>query len=222
MTNSLSSWRPSSLGALAQTDNATDDLALRSLRDVGGDTAKLIAFVVPLGIDTFGVALALGIAGLPTRLRTRIALLFATFEAAMPLVGVIIGAGIGRAIGEVADYAAAGVVIALGAYMLLADDDADGERLLSLTRQGVRGAIVLGLTISLDELAIGFSAGLLRLPLVPLIVTIAAQAFVVTEIGLRVGRHVGNRWQESAERIAGVALIALGLVLFATTLASTG
>jgi putative Mn2+ efflux pump MntP len=168
------------------------------------------------------VALALGIAGLPTRMRTRIALVFATFEAAMPLVGVIVGAGIGRAIGDVADYAAAGVVIALGAYMLLADDDADGERLLSLTRQGVRGAIVLGLTISLDELAIGFSAGLLRLPLVPLIVAIAVQAFVVTEIGVRVGGHVGNRWQESAERIAGVALIALGLVLLATTLASTG
>jgi putative Mn2+ efflux pump MntP len=187
---------------------------------MGGDTAKLVAFVLPLGIDTFGVALALGLAGLPARLRTRIALLFATFEAAMPLVGVVVGAGIGHAIGGVADYVAAGAVIALGAYMLSAGDDTDGERLLSLTRQGTRGAVALGLTISLDELAIGFSAGLLRLPPVPLIIAIAVQAFVVTEIGVRVGRHVGKRWQESAERIAGVALVVLGLVLLIVTLAS--
>ena len=50
------------------------------------DTLKLIALVLPLGLDTFGVALALGIAGLPADRRVRVALLFASFEAAMPLV----------------------------------------------------------------------------------------------------------------------------------------
>ena len=48
-----------------------------------GDTLKLIAFILPLALDTFGVALALGIAGLPPRSRIRVALLFAGFETAM-------------------------------------------------------------------------------------------------------------------------------------------
>ena len=55
------------------------------------DTLKLIALVLPLGLDTFGVALALGIAGLPGDQRVRVALSFASFEAAMPLVGVALG-----------------------------------------------------------------------------------------------------------------------------------
>jgi putative Mn2+ efflux pump MntP len=57
-----------------------------------GTTLKLVAFVLPLGLDTLGVAVGLGIAGLPRRSRKRIALLFAAFETAMPLVGVALGA----------------------------------------------------------------------------------------------------------------------------------
>ncbi|HWX75188.1 MAG TPA: manganese efflux pump, partial [Solirubrobacteraceae bacterium] len=125
-----------------------------------GSTLKLIGLVLPLGLDTFGVALALGIAGLPDTRRTHIALLFASFEAAMPLIGVAIGTPLGHAIGGTADYIAAALVCALGVYMLASDDDEDG--LLSLTKGGIYGAAALGVSISLDELAIGFSAGLLR------------------------------------------------------------
>lgn len=178
-----------------------------------GSTLKLIAVVLPLGLDTLGVALALGLAGLPPRLRTRIALLFAGFEAAMPLVGVVVGAPLGHAIGSAADYLAAGLVAALGVYMLVSSDESnDGDRLLSMTSRGISGAVALGVSISLDELAIGFSAGLLRLPLVATLIAIAVQAFLITQIGLRLGARVGQ-WHEYAERLAGAALLALGAIL---------
>jgi putative Mn2+ efflux pump MntP len=55
---------------------------------------------------------------------------------------------------------------------------------------------------------------------VPVIVAIAAQAFVVTQLGLRVGRHLSDRARESAERLAGLALTALGTVVLAEKLLS--
>lgn len=181
---------------------------------MNGDTLKLIALVLPLGIDTFGVALALGIAGLPPRSRIRVVLLFAGFETAMPLVGVALGVPLGRAVGGVAEYIASAFLIALGLYMLLRDEQEDeGSRLLSLTQRGLLGAVALGVSISLDELAIGFSAGLLRLPLAPLVVAICVQTLVVTLLGLRLGSRVGQRWRESAERLAGGVLITLGVTL---------
>jgi putative Mn2+ efflux pump MntP len=179
------------------------------------ETAKLAALVVPLGLDTFGVALALGIAGLPREHRLRISLLFAGFEATMPLVGVALGAPLGRAIGSAADYLAAALITALGVYILLADKDEE-DRLLSLTQRGMSGAAVLGVSISLDELAIGFSAGLLRLPIPALVIAVAAQAFIVTQIGLRLGGRVGDGMREGAEKLAGLALIALGVILLIT------
>jgi manganese efflux pump family protein len=178
-----------------------------------GSTLKLAALIVPLGLDTLGVALALGIAGVPPRQRLRIALLFAGFEAAMPLVGVAIGAPLGRAIGSAADYGAAALILVLGAYLLIMGDDDDGERLLSLTNGGLLGALALGVSVSLDELAIGFSAGLLRLPILPLVLAVAAQAFIVTQVGLLIGARAGGRFREGTERLAGAALIALGGLL---------
>jgi hypothetical protein len=73
-------------------------------------TLKLVAVIVPLGLDTLGVALALGVAGVSPRRRLRIALLFASFEAAMPLIGVALGAPLGRSIGAAADYGAAALL----------------------------------------------------------------------------------------------------------------
>jgi putative Mn2+ efflux pump MntP len=184
------------------------------------DVLKLIAVVVPLGLDTFGVALALGIAGLPPRQRTRVALLFAGFETIMPLIGVALGAPLGHAIGSTADYVAAALLVALGIYMMREGEDDEPERLVAMTRRGVYGAAALGVSISLDELAIGFSAGLLRLPVVPIVIAIGVQAFVVTQVGVRIGARLGARWRESAERVAGVALIALGAILLSVRLTS--
>ncbi len=56
---------------------------------------KLIALVLPLGLDTFAVAAALGVAGLEPKRRLRLSLLMTGFEAGMPLVGLALGAPLG-------------------------------------------------------------------------------------------------------------------------------
>jgi hypothetical protein len=35
----------------------------------------------------------------------------------------------------------------------------------------------------------------------------------VATIGVRLGARLGERWRESAERVAGAALVALGVIL---------
>jgi len=77
---------------------------------------------------------------------------------------------------------------------------------------------VLGVSVSLDELAIGFTLGLLHLPTVPVVVLIALQAFIVAQLGLCIGGRLSERVREGAERLAGVALTALGTVLLAEKL----
>jgi putative Mn2+ efflux pump MntP len=175
-------------------------------------TAKLIALIIPLGLDTLGVAMALGVAGFPAHRRMQLSFLFAGFEAAMPLVGIALGAPLGHAVGSAADYFAVGLIAALGSYMLL-DDDERPDRLLAFSQRGLLPAIALGASISLDELAIGFSAGLLRLPIAALVVAVAIQAFLFTHIGIRVGARAGAKASRAAEKIAGLALVALAAVL---------
>jgi putative Mn2+ efflux pump MntP len=174
----------------------------------------IVAFVLPLSLDTFALSAALGAAGLTRQERLRAGLILSGFEAVMPVIGFLIGSGVGAAIGHVSDYLAGAVLIAVGIYMLWPGDEEDQEwRVLLL--QKARGAAVigLGLGISLDELAIGFGGGLLRLPLAVLVIVIGVQAFLAAQVGLRLGARLEEESREWAERVAGVLLIAAGVLV---------
>ncbi len=174
---------------------------------------KLLALLVPLGLDTFAVTAALGISRLTPRRRLRVSLLLATFEAGMPLLGLALGAPLGQTIGPAADYAAGAVLVAVGAFALVLTDRDEEQRAARLTSMDGWRSVLLGLSVSLDELALGFTLGLLRVPIVPVIALIAAQALVVSQVGLRLGGRLGPRSREGAEALAAVALVLIGIVV---------
>jgi putative Mn2+ efflux pump MntP len=178
-------------------------------------TLQLIALVVPLGLDTFAVASCLGLAGMPPRRRLQTSLLMAGFEAAMPLVGLALGAPLGQALGSAADYLAIAVLIAFGVHTLIAADDDGAGAIGALAGSPARlgSALLVALSVSLDELAIGFTLGLLRLPVALVIVLIGAQAFVLSQLGLRLGARIGAQLRQAADRVSGLALSALGIGL---------
>jgi putative Mn2+ efflux pump MntP len=180
---------------------------------------KLLAFVLPLGIDSFAVAAAIGAAQVTTAWqRLRISLLFVLFEGGMPLIGLGLGAALAHGIGQVADYVAAAAVIGIGGWMLFADDEGEEDKAARLPTSRGLALIGLGISISLDELAIGFSIGLSSLPVTAVIVAIALQAFIAAQLGLALGAKIAERWRERAEKLAGIALILLGLYLVAEQL----
>jgi manganese efflux pump family protein len=180
---------------------------------------KLLAFVLPLGLDSFAVAAALGASQVTTAWqRLRISLVFVIFEGGMPLIGLALGSALAHGIGHIADYLAAAAVIGIGIWMLLADDkDEEDKAGRIMTSRGL-ALVGLGVSISLDELAIGFGIGLVRLPVGAVIAAIALQAFVAAQLGLALGAKIAERWRERAERVAGIALILLGAYLIAQQL----
>jgi putative Mn2+ efflux pump MntP len=109
-------------------------------------------------------------------------------------------------------------VIGIGAWMLLSSDQDEEDKAARITTSRGLALIGLGISISLDELAIGFSMGLTRLPAVAVIAAIALQAFIAAQLGLATGARIAERWRERAERLAGIALILLGIYLTAEQL----
>jgi manganese efflux pump family protein len=178
---------------------------------------RLLAFVLPLGLDSFAVATALGAAGLTgAAQRLRISAIFVAFEAGMPLIGLAAGGGLARVIGSVADYVAAAAVAGLGMFMLLHNEDsAEEEKAVRLRNTRGLAILALGLSISLDEFAIGFSLGLVRLPVIPVVIAIAIVALVASQLGLALGSRLSERFREGAEKLAAIALILLGMYLLA-------
>ncbi len=176
---------------------------------------KLVLFVLPLGLDTFAVSAALGLAGLPKRQRLKISLLLSAFEMAMPVAGLLLGRALGGAIGDVADYVAAAALVALAAWMLFGGEENEGRKLV--TSSGI-ALLAVGLSVSLDELAMGFTIGLLHLSIAQAVILIGAQAFVLAQVGLRLGSRLGENTRELAEKLAGFALIGLAVLVVAEKL----
>jgi putative Mn2+ efflux pump MntP len=97
--------------------------------------------------------------------------------------------------------------------LISSEEEQEQEKLARLAQASGPGVLLLGLSISLDELAIGFTLGLLRLPVGLVIALIAIQAFTMAQLGLRLGSRLSEQLREAAERLAGLALIGLGVAL---------
>jgi manganese efflux pump family protein len=174
-------------------------------------TVAAVLLFVSLGLDTLAVAVGLGLAGLARSRWASVGFTFALFEGLMPLVGLVIGRGLTNELGALAGYVAAGVLIVVGLLTVREALSGDEDK-ITVIPEGHR-LLLTGLSVSLDEVAVGFSLGTLRVPLVPALIYVGAQAFVFTFIGLSMGRRIGARLGEMAELAAGVVLTLLGVAL---------
>jgi len=171
---------------------------------------KWLIVVLSLGLDNLMASAAIGAAGMKNRLK--LSLIFALFEGLMPAVGLLMGTGLGSVIGVWGYYAGLAVMAAIGVYMLFEDEDDEAE---NLKREWKGWALLAaGLAISLDELAVGFSFGLLEFPALWTVLLMAAQAFVMTWIGVTFGAKLRPYMGEAAEKAAGIVLIAAACILF--------
>jgi len=184
------------------------------------DLLVTVGLLIPLAIDTFALAAALEMAGLEPRHRLRLTLVFTAFEAGMPIAGILIGRAVGAVLGAWAGYGGILFLLVAGWLLLRDGDGEDGEskRLRLLAHARGLAVIDLGLSISVDELAVGLSAGLLGLAALLTVAWIAIQAFVAAQLGFRLGHRLGERARERSERFAGLMLIAVALVLLALRL----
>jgi putative Mn2+ efflux pump MntP len=200
---------------------------------------SFLLFVLPLSVDTFAIAAAVGASRPTGSTRCRISAIFVLCEGGMPLVGLALGASIGHTVGNVADYLSGGLLILLGSYLWWANDDDDqGDDEVAKARRltSAQGLALVGLalSISLDELAIGLGLGLGGLGLgaeatipatiVPatIVAGIAIQALVVSQLGLSFGVRISERLREGIEHLTGPMLVVLGSYLLAETLIHIG
>jgi putative Mn2+ efflux pump MntP len=184
-----------------------------------GSIFKTAALVLSLGLDTFAVSVGLGLSGLDRRQQLRYGLSFALAEGIMPLVGFLLGQVVAAAIGSLASYVAVALLLGVGLYTIWEATQAEEEQ--EFTESSLLKLAGTALSVSLDELAIGFSLGLLHVPVLLAVSLIAAQAFLLTLIGTALGRRVGEVFAERAELLSGVVLSLLALFLLGEKILGT-
>jgi putative Mn2+ efflux pump MntP len=183
----------------------------------------LVPLIGSLSLDTFAVSLAVGLAPLDARARTRFAALCVLSEGGMPLIGFALG-GVAGKLGGVVTWLGVALLLAVGLWMAreaLEDEDEVAEA-LERAESGGRAMVLAALSVGLDELAVGVGLGALGLPIIPVVLAIAVQALVASVVGLRLGARLGERVGRRAALLAGIALCAAALWLAVGQIAGWG
>ena len=161
-----------------------------------GNVFTLLLFMLPLSLDTFAIAAAVGANRLSGWSKWRISMIFVIFEGGTPLANLGLGSSIGQAVGSVAEYISGSLLILLGGYLWWSntnpDDDDEATKSRRLINACGLALIGLALSISLEELAIGFSFDLGANVATPttFIIVITIQALVASQLGLLLGTWI--------------------------------
>jgi putative Mn2+ efflux pump MntP len=175
------------------------------------DTMFAWILTLSLGFDALVVSASLGLRK-ELKHKINMALVFATFESLMPIAGIIIGGALGYYFQGAISTIGALLLIGVAIYFLFFDRDKDDNKTHGQPLTGwPLMAVAIG--ISLDELAVGFTAGLMQVPIVLTILLMATQSFTFTMIGVTFGAKLKPYLGEWAEKAPGVVLGLMGVLM---------
>ncbi len=173
---------------------------------------------VGLAMDAFAVSVTNAMT--VTRLRPAFAfkqsVMFGVFQAAMPLIGWLVGITFSNKIEQISGWVSFGLLAFIGGKMLYeAIFKKDEESVAPGIEPRLRYLIVLAIATSIDALAVGIAfscSGVTKLSSVLInIAIIGAETFVICFAGTYLGKKFGNLLGNKAEIFGGIVLILIGL-----------
>jgi putative Mn2+ efflux pump MntP len=131
-------------------------------------------------------------------------------EGTIPLIGFLLGQLVASAIGQLASYSAVVLLFGVGLYSM---PEATHEKEQEYATPSLLSLLTVAVSVSLDELAVGFSFGLPHIPILLAVALIALQAFILTLVGTTLGTVIGEKVAKRAGLLSGVVLTLLALFL---------
>ncbi len=172
----------------------------------------LLLVAVSVGLSNFGAATAIGVSGVERSLRLRVALVFGILETVMPLVGLLIGRSVVHDLGGSARLVAGGVLCLTGAYAVVSDL-VGGPGVAEASGPTSGRLLLLGVALSIDNLAIGFALGTYQVNLVVAALAIGVISVALSLLGLELGSRLGARLGRRGELLSGAVLIVVGIAV---------
>lgn len=171
----------------------------------------IIALAVALGTDSFSVCLGIGTTGIRAGKILFISLIIGIFHIFMPLLGLFLGELLGKIAGNLAGLIGAIILVLLGSKIVWESLYAQDEE-VKFDYTSLWGTLILATSVSLDALSIGFSLGALGMPFSLAVGIFGLVAFIMSAVGLFLGRQLNKIIGQRAELVGGIILIVLGLL----------
>ncbi|MCK8816789.1 manganese efflux pump [Natroniella sulfidigena] len=178
---------------------------------------EILIIAIALSLDAFGVALALG-SRIKLLFKEKVILIFSfgCFQFLLSLLGAILGGYINNHLFDVTDYLSGAILLFLGLYLLKEGYQNQAEE-VQYKEFNLLTYILLGVTVSVDALGVGFSI-LHDLSLVTMLnnsLLIGFITSIITMVALIIVNQIRDfvLIERYADYFAGLILIILGLAI---------
>ena len=183
----------------------------------------VLVYGISLSMDAFAVAVCKGLALKKVTLRDGfiVGAYFGIFQGLMPLAGYFLASYFKDYIEDYDHWIAFALLLYIGGKMIWESlhkgSEADKEEKNPL---GLRTMFVMAIATSIDSFAVGVaffcdgmpvSSNWPDLGIFISVCVIAFTTFVLSAVGVKLGRIVGSKFRSHAELIGGVVLILLGV-----------
>lgn len=173
-------------------------------------TLTLFLLAVGLSMDAFAVAVCKGLAmtKITWKKAAIVGLWFGIFQAGMPVIGYLLGAGFQEQIVAVDHWIAFILLGLIGLNMIreaIKGDEESADESLAF-----KAMFVLAVATSIDALAVGITFAFLTVNIVKAALFIGLTTFIISVIGVKIGNVFGDKYQKKAEILGGLILILLG------------
>ncbi|MBQ9428865.1 MAG: manganese efflux pump [Clostridia bacterium] len=172
---------------------------------------ELVLIAFSLSADAFGVSVCKGLSVQKLKFSQAIVtgLWFGGFQALMPAIGYFVGSRFQSYIENFDHWIAFGLLVIIGVNMIREASETAEAQSASF---GVRAMFPLAIATSIDALAAGVAFAMEDGFNVAVAVSLIGMiTFILSALGVYVGKAFGARYKAAAERVGGIVLCALGL-----------
>jgi len=174
--------------------------------------AMIVIIAIGLAMDAFAVSIVSGSAykQLHVRHALRMAAFFGGFQAVMPLIGSLAGLSLKEYVTSCDHWIAFGLLSAVGAKMIYesfkiksVEENLDPSNLFVL--------LALSIATSIDALVIGITLSFITSSIGVAVTIIGLVTFVLSYLGVVIGKKFGHFFEHKIEVFGGLILIAIGV-----------
>ena len=172
---------------------------------------ELIVLSIGLAMDAFAVAVCKGLSmsKMSWKKACIVGAYFGIFQAAMPLLGYLLGISFQDKIASIDHWIAFVLLGAIGINMIKEAISKDKES--SNDSVKFKDMLILAIATSIDALAVGITFAFLKVNILLAISLIGIITFVLSIIGVKIGNIFGDKYEKKAEFAGGTILILLGI-----------
>lgn len=172
--------------------------------------AELFLIGLGLSMDAFAVSISKGLSMKKMIWRNAVVagMYFGIFQAAMPLIGYLLGSQFEEKITSIDHWVAFVLLVIIGGNMIKESREED-KKLDESFR--FKTMLLLAVATSIDALAVGITFAFLSVNIYLAIIIIGITTFLVSILGVRIGNLFGSRYRSKAELAGGLILIGMGI-----------